>query len=523
MLPRQADWARPARRGSQGVAGGRSVSGAVACSLTLWTGLCAAQGASATGALSLQPSITLSQTLTDNYQVTATNAASDAVTRLGAGVVLRARSGLVQGFLDYAMTGVLYARHSGLNSLQNALNANLATDLIEDRLQLNAAAGISRSAVSAFGVQAGAGTDANSNTTEVRTLRVSPALRGPLGPNLRYDARLSYQVSDAADGSLGDSDSTTASLHIEPTSRGRLSWSVDAQHQLSSFKLGRSTRTDRLFGALLLALPEQDLQLRGTLGVERTDQLAINSRSYKNWGLGAVWAPSPVTRLSADTENRYYGRSHSVSLEHRTPRTIFRYRNARSASSDTNTTPGRRGTAFDLLFAQLASAQPDPVLREDLVNRLLRDQGIDPRQVAGAGFLQSASSVQDLQEFSAAWTGPRNAIVASLGHTKTRRLDPLSGAVDDLSGGTAVSTDNLSLNVSHRLTPLSSLNMFLTVQRGSGQFGGQSISQNVAELQYSTRLTPDSTLGLNLRRAHYKTGQVPYDETAATATYGKRF
>lgn len=499
------------------------MSGAVACSLTLWSGVCAAQGAGASGAFSLEPSITLSQTLTDNFQVSATNAESDAVTRLGAGVALRSRSGLVQGFLDYTLTGVLYARHSGLNTLQNALNANLAADLVEDRLQLAAQAGISRGSISAFGVQPGAGTDANSNTTEVRTLRISPTLRGPLGPNLRYDARLSYQVSDAADSSAGDSDSTTASVRLEPTSRGRLGWSVDAQHQVSSFKLGRSSQTDRLFGALLLDLPDQDLQLRGTLGVERSDQLASGARSYKNWGVGVVWAPSPVTRLTADTEKRYFGQSHSVSLEHRTPRTIFRYRNARSASTDADTALGRRGTAFDLLFAQLASVQPDPILREDLVNRLLRAQGIDPRQVAGPGFLQSAASVQDLQEFSAAWTGPRDTAVLSIGRTKTRRLDPVSGAVDDLAGGGAVSTDNLSLSLSHRLTPLSALNMLFTVQRGKGQLTGQSRNQNLAELQYSTRLTPDSTLGLNLRRAHYKTGLVPYDETAATATYGMRF
>lgn len=519
MVRRQADCGRPARRGGEGLAGGRGVSGAVACGLTLWSGLCVAQGAGATGALSLEPSITLSQTLTDNFQVSATNAESDAVTRLGAGVALRARSGLVQGFLDYTLTGVLYARHSDLNTLQNALNANLTATLVDDRLQLAAQAGISRGAISAFGVQPGAGTDANSNTTEVRTLRLSPTLRGPLGPHLRYDARLSYQVSDAADSSAGDSDSTTASVHVEPTSRGRLGWSVDAQHQLSSFKLGRSSQTDRMFGALLLDLPDQDLQLRGTLGVERSDQLSFDARSYKNWGVGLVWAPSPVTRLSADTEKRYFGQSHSVSLEHRTPRTIFRYRNARSASTDADTTLGRRGTAFDLLYAQLASVQPDPILREGLVNRLLRD----PRQVTGPGFLQSAASVQDLQEFSAAWTGPRNTAVVSIGRTKTRRLDPVSGAVDDLAGGGAISTDNLSLSLSHRLTPLSALNMLFTVQRGKGQLTGQSRNQNLAELQFSTRLTPDSTLGLNLRRAHYKTGLVPYDETAATATYGMRF
>jgi hypothetical protein len=61
------------------------------------------------------------------------------------------------------------------------------------------------------------------------------------------------------------------------------------------------------------------------------------------------------------------------------------------------------------------------------------------------------------------------------------------------------------------------------VQRGSGQLTLQSNNQTLAEMQYSTQLTPDGTLGLSLRRAHYKTGLLPYDETAATVTYGHRF
>ena len=471
----------------------------------------------------MQPSVNLAQTLTDNYQLVAENPRSDVISRIGAGVAYRARSGLVQGFLNYNLTGVYYARHTNLNSLQNTLNADLKTDLIDERLQLGAAAAITRSAISAFGVQPGAAADANSNTTEVRTLSLSPSLRGPLGHSLRYSTQLVYQVNSATSSDVGDFNTTTASVRLEPASRGHLSWSVNAAHQLSSYKLGRSSQMDRLFGELRLDVPDFDLQFTSKLGTERTDQLTTGQRSNSNWGLGVLWTPSPVTRLSAETENRYFGQSHSFSLEHRTPRTIFRYRNSRSASTDRNAAVSGRGTAFDLLYAQLASVQPDPFLREELVNRLLRAQGIDPLQLPGSGFLQSAASMQDRQEISAAWTGPRNTAVLSLGHSKTRRLDPLSGAVDDLSRSAEVIQDNLSMSLSHRLTPLSALNLLVSVLRGSGQFAAQSNNQRLAELQYSTRITPDSTLGLSLRRAHYKTGLLPYSETAATATYGVRF
>ena len=523
MHPRAADLGQP-RRGRASLLRGRRWSGTVAGGLVLWCGVCAAQDpAGASRSIAFQPSVNVEQTLTDNYRLDGGKPESDAITRLGAGISFRGRSGLLRGFLDYNLTGVLYARHSEQNALQNALNANLAADLIDDRLQLNLAATISRGAISAFGVQPGVGTDANSNTTEVRTLQISPTLRGPLGTGLRYNARLNHQISQADSGSVGDTDSTSAAIQVVPATRGRLGWSIDGAHQQSSFKQGRDTQTDRLFGTLLLAVPELDLDLNASLGAEWTDQLTVDRRSHSNWGVGMVWAPSPVTRLSAETQTRYYGRSHAVTLEHRTPRTVFRYRNARSASTDSGPSIGGRGVAFDLLFAQFASVQPDPFLREQLVNRVLQQQNIDPRQVVGPGFLQSAVSVQDAHEFSAAWTGPRNAAVLSLGRTKSRRLDPISAAVDDLSRTGEVVLDNLSLSLSHRLTPMSTVNLLASVQRGSGTLALQSSNQTLASLQYSTRLTPDSTLGLSLRHARYKTGLVPYDETAAAATYGLRF
>ena len=477
--------------------------------LLLVGGAAMAQGAPRTAAL--VPSLTLSQTFTDNYRLSGTNPESDAVTRVGVGLGYRARTGLLQGFLDYALTGVHYARHSSQNTFQNSLNANLQADVLPDRLQVVMAAGITQGAVSAFGVQPGAGTDANPNTTEVRTLRLTPTLRGPLGPDLRYNATASQQISRSVGSTVGDLDTTAANLQLAPISSGRLRWAAEASLQKSTFKQGRSSQTNRVFGDLILALNDLDLQLSAKVGLERTDQVTVAPSTYGNWGLGLTWSPSPVTRLTAETESRYYGQSHAIALEHRTPRTVFRLRQAREASTDSGAASGNRLDAFEQLLDRLLGAQSDPAQRARL------------RQALAPSFLQSAASLNDSLVVSAAWTGPRNTAELSLSRTKSSRLDPLSNAVDDLSRSNGLVQTSLAMNLAHRLTPLSSLNLFLTVQRGSGQTAVQSNSQNTAELQYTLRRTPDSTLGLTLRRAHYKTGLVPYDETAASATYGLRF
>jgi uncharacterized protein (PEP-CTERM system associated) len=475
--------------------------------------------------MALEPRVSAEQTFTDNYDSSA-SAQSDAVTRLTAGVGFRARSGALRGFLDYSLSSLVYARHSDRNNLQNALQADLTADLIENRLQVATTASISRSAISAFGVQPGNGTDANSNTTEARSLRIAPSLRGPLGPAMRYTATLGHTITStsAAAAGLGDSAATTATFRLEPTELARLGWTLDASHQSSSFKQGRDTRTDRINGGLRLNLDALDLQLSATGGTERTDLASLDVRSYNNWGVGLLWTPSPLTRLSADMENRFFGRSHAVSLEHRTPRTVFRIRSSRSLSTSGGQNLGITGPAAFVLDFLLQSSTPDPVQREIAVRKLLDDLQItDPTRVVSTGFLQSAATVQDQQEISAAWTGQRQLAAVTLSRSKSRRADRFASVLDDLSQSNSVTLTNLSMNLAHRLSPQSSLTLALGQQRTQGDAAAQSSRSTTAELLFSTRLTPESNATASLRRGHYRTGLQPYDVNALTAGYSLRF
>jgi len=524
MLPSRAERRAVARRHAARQGWRAPVNAACLWLCILEPAGAAADAPSLERQIALEPRVSVTETFTDNFALSSTQAESDAVTRLTAGLGWRSRSGVLRGYLDYALTGVVHAKHTDRNELQNALNANVTADLIENRLQLVTTAAIARTAISAFGVQPG-GADGNANTTETRSLQVAPRLHGPLGPDLRYTAELGHAITSSANTTAGNASSTTANLHLEPVNQARLGWSLDASRLNSAYTQGRTSHSDRLFGGLRVNLDDLDLQISTTGGTESTNFASLETARYTTWGLGALWTPTPVTRVSAELEQRFFGRSHSVSVEHRTARTIFRFRSARTLSTSGNQVAGVRGTAFSLFFDQLASLQPDPALREDLVNRLLRDQGIDPSRIIDTGFLRSAATLQDLQEFSAAWTGPRNAAVLALAQSKSRHVDTLSNAVDDLSNVGEVRTSNLSLTLSHRLTPLSSLNLLLGIQRaGTGTAGGQASRQTLADLQFSTRPSPDSTIGISLRRGHYiTTGLLPFDETALSASFGVRF
>ena len=481
-----------------------------------------AQSAGSARALALQPSVSVTQTFSSNYLGSGADQASDAITRLTAGLGFRGQSGLVRGYLDYSLSSLVYARHSDHNSLQNALNAALGVDFLEGRGRVDLTANIAQSAVSAFGAQPAAGGNALSNVTELRRLQIAPSFRGPLGPNLRYVAELGFAITDASKTDNGDSSVTNASLHLEPSNAGRLSWSLDATALGSAYKVGRRTEAERLYGGLALRLDELDLRLQANGGLEFTDLATAGRQRYQTWGIGATWTPSPRTQVAAQFDHRFFGASRNVNVTHRTPLTVWRVASSRSVSTNGNQDIGSgRGTAFDLLFAQFASIEPDPLRRSELVNAYLRAQGIDP--LFSPGFLKSTATIQNRQEFSAAWRGVRSTILLAYAQTVDQQVGLASGTAGDLANSAQVRLKTLSLDLSHRLTPVASASMLLSRQGGSGTEAGQRHVQRLLNLQYTTRPNNESNLSIGLRRALSDNQPVAYDETSIFASFGMRF
>ena len=211
----------------------------------------------------------LTQTFTDNYLLTGTQPESDAVTRLTAGVGLISQTGRTKGFLDYSLSGIVYARHSEINQLQNTLNANFSAELYEGLSRVDVRAAISQSAVSAFGLQPGINSPNRANATELRYLNVAPMVYGPLGPFLRYTATLNASLSDAKGTDLGNSTLTAATVRIEPITPQRLAWAVDGTAGKSDYKAGRTTTSSRLNGTAYYPITELDLRLSASAGAEK--------------------------------------------------------------------------------------------------------------------------------------------------------------------------------------------------------------------------------------------------------------
>lgn len=472
--------------------------------------------------LGLQPSASITQTFSDNFSLTGIDPTADSITRLTAGVSLRGQTGLVRGFLDYSLSSLVYARHTEQNGLQNSLNMVLGADVVPGRARVDVTGNIAQGAISAFGVQPTAGGATQSNSTETRNFRITPSVRGPLGPDYVYSGQLAYAISDAKSTALGSSNTASAALHLEPTTHARLGWALDGSVVRSDYKAGRSTADDRLYATANMRVPSMDLQLQANGGVESSDIDTGTRRSYGNWGLGANWAPSPRTRLSADYSHRFYGASHNLSFEHRTALTVWHLTSSHSLSTDEGLLAGSgRGTAFDLFYKLFESQLPDPAQRADFVTQFLATpQGA--QAAAAAGFLRSSVTLQDRQELSVAWRGLRSTAVLALTRSTTQRVgaQPVLG---DLNATAEVRLRGFSLNLSHRLTPLSSLSATISHSHSSGVGIPLGSSQRLFNVQYTTRPGLRSELSVGMRRSLYEQAPASFDENAIFATYGIRF
>jgi uncharacterized protein (PEP-CTERM system associated) len=486
-----------------------------------WASSFSVQAQTATG-LTVVPSVQVTQTLTNNVNLSPTDKHSEAITRVTAGIAVGSRSGTLRGFLNYGLTAQIYARDSSRNSLngQNTLGTNADIEVVDGRGFVNVSAAVSQAALSSFSAQTGNDGLNNPNTTEVRTLQVAPRWVGRLGSAVRYSVNGSYNLSSTKSSEVGDSTGGSLNLQVANANASRLGWSVDASRQVSGFGAGRTTSSNRVFGSLSLLVDDLDLRLGANAGREYSDLTNQSQSGAGTWGVNATWTPSPITRVSAQYDERAFGNTYSLNLEYRTPLTVWQLTDSRSLTTSGNQLQaGSRGSVFDLYYAQFASIEPDPLRRVDLVNAFLRSNGIDPSTSVRPGLLTSAATIQDLLSVSVAYRMQRGSATLFITRSKSRRADTLSNAADDLATAGEVDQRTISLNLSHRLTPELSANLNLSTLTGEGTSAAQSNSQRTANLNISGRLTPKSSWSLALRRTLYETSLVPYNESAVIATY----
>ena len=471
----------------------------------------------------IEPSASITETFTDNNGLT-TDKRSDLITQASVGLRASANSARLRGFLDYSLSGLVYTNNTARNELRNALNAFATASLVENRVFVDIGGNISQQGVSAFGQQTPDSAVANPNRVEVSTFSLSPYVVGHLGSFADYEARLSYSATRSDSSVTSDSNTSAGRFRLGgKTALAVLGWSAQLTHTEIDYSLGRHTEDDLARGVLTWAVTPQ-FAVAAIGGTESNNYVSLDKQSHAVSGFSVNWKPSERTTLFAERENRFFGESHAVTLTHRTARTVWAYSDLRDiASLPGQAALGSVGTAFDLFFQQFASVEPDPVLRRQLVNSFLQVNGISPSAQRLTAFQTSAVTLQRTQNLSFALLGIRDTLSFTASQSNSRRLDVVATVGDDFSSTEVIRQRGLSVDLAHRLTPLSSVSLNATYQRTTGSLDAQATSLKSLSAQWSNRLGRRTDFSLGARHAVFDSSTSPYDESAVYASLRLQF
>jgi len=338
------------------------------------------------------------------------------------------------------------------------------------------------------------------------------------------DARISRSVS-ASDGNAASNSATTDTVVKLANAEAfrSLGWTAQVSRQRVDFSSGRPTESDQLNLGLTYTLTPQ-LNLFADAGRESSNYTSAGKQSFSTSTFGLNWRPSERTTLAASRGNRSFGSNHSISVEHRTARTIWKF----SDGKDVLTAPGQNdfgviGNVYDLFDRQFASTAPDPLTRATLVDQFLRNNGIDPNAPVLGNFLTSAVTLQRRQDLSFALLGVRDTVTFLFSRSSSNRLDTVSSSIDNLSNANTVTQHGLSVNYNHRLTPDHSLGMQWSQQKTSGDVAAQDNTLKSLGLNWSAKVGRRTSASLDLRRVVADSPTNPYSENALTGRLSAQF
>jgi uncharacterized protein (PEP-CTERM system associated) len=466
------------------------------------------------------PTLGATGTLTNNVNLSA-DKKSDFILGITPGIQIGGRSARVRGFLNYNLDANFYASDLNRATYYNNLAA------IDNWLFVDASASISPQYVNPFGTQSANTSLNNGNQTQVTTLRISPYVSGQIAGQVNYLGRAFYSGTISGTSQASNSSVWGALLSFESSTRwSRLSWGLDFSYREAAFQDTR-TEFDQLSIASLTYAITPDLKFTVRGNVETSNLVSTDSETTTGWGLGLRWNPSPRTNLVLEYDQRNFGSSHLYSFFYFAPRSVWAISSVqRLSTGQFGTGVGNigGGSTFDVLFAQFATIEPDPVARAQLVNAFIQANGLDPGDSAGTTFLPGQVTLETNNEASVALQGTRSTVIFSVFQTQAEALQSAILNPDNiLSGGNVVTWLGGGVNWAHRLTPRDSLVMNVRVRRTTESVGSDESTWWTGIATWSRQVAPRATMSLAARYQNQSGTTSPYNEAALLATLNVQF
>lgn len=502
----------------------------------LWTNVAIAQEPPALNsgtqgqAFVVVPRFTLTETWTDNVAIGGgqNNKESGFITQLAPGIRIDAKTARLKAYFDYALTGIFYSTSSANSQTQNALNTFGTLEAISNWMYLDFSGLIAQQAISAFGAQSPSSANVNTNSTETSTYRLSPYIRGQLAGAADYSLRYTWSTTQSNASVASDIElSSWAGQLRGSTPFQNLKWSIDGTQQNASYSRGRATEAERLYAiGTYTIVPQFRVSLSG--GQESNNYASQNVEGKLTYGYGFDWTPTERTQISAFKERRFFGDGHRYSLSHRFPLSSIRYSDTKDVSvlPDQFSSVGL-GTVFDLFrqicSQQLSSIYTDPNQLEQAANscatNLITRSGIPANTQVTSSFLSSRATVQRSQQLALVVQGARNTVTVLFNRNESQSILASTTVFDDFNNTNNIRQRGVSVNLSHQLSAISSLNFMASRQESTGT-GISTLKATTMMYQASliSKLGAKTNGGLTIRRTEFDSTFNPYTENALVGT-----
>lgn len=476
-------------------------------------------------AWSIIPRVRLTETFTDNVNLSSSDKQSDLITALAPGVRVNASTARLNMVLDYELVGYMYARNSDYSNFQNYLNTFGTLEAIDNWLFLDFSGYVAQQTISPFGTQSVSNANNNDNRTQIQSYRLSPYIRGQLGGDIaEYTLRYNAATTRSGNDSISNVDISQWIGQVRGgTPFQNLTWTIDGSQQNTDYSQGRDYDDERLRGILTYRLLPQ-LRVSGSGGRESNNYITVDKEDYTTYGYGFDWRPTERSVVAGFKEKRFFGYGHNFNVSHRFPLSSIQYTDVEDIAFTPNgyTTFGQ-GTLYDQYFNLFANQIPDPVARAAYVNNLLNQSGTaanatDTQTING--YLSNRPQLRRTQQLSLVLYGSRNSITFRGTRVSDETLWLAGGGVQDPTNPySKIVQTGYSVNFSHRLTPLTSLNLLGLYQTADAP-SSPSLDNTLTMFQVgvSSQLGSKTFGTLYARRSIYSSDSNPYNENALSAS-----
>jgi uncharacterized protein (PEP-CTERM system associated) len=475
----------------------------------------------------LRPTLQARLTYTDNIRASSSDRRSGWVAEISPGLAggISREGSRVSGRFNMSLRNLGYSSDRGWRSPALGLQAAGEVEAIEDHFFVDADASIRRTNLSLFSGRASDDFLNSDRRNETRSFSIGPRLQFGLGSFANAAIRYRKTWLDGGGGTLGGQglDQWSADL-TSARAFGPLSWGLSYSRSTSAYKdedvedVTQESARATLFYALT-----QQVRLHGSVGRERNDFGGGRRESHDIVGAGFDWFPTPRTKISGAVEDRFFGNGYDLSISHRWARSSLQL----SAGRDVSSSVRRFGSVFQdpfffVLFNDpgLIALIPDPLEREEFLRQFLG--------LTGDSFISNSYYLDKRLRATYTIAGARNSLSFSLSRSDRSRLSSIDGlrGEDLFRDSDNVTTDAVSLSLSHRLSGRSSLNA--TIVRSVAERGGglsQKTRRLTTSLGYSTSLGARSVAGLSYRhqRSDRSSSGSDFTENVLTANFGMRF